>query len=85
MEFLRSKDVTAKMKISRTTLYHLIQKGIIPKPIQLGNRMSIWMCNEIESIMKAMVSGTNEEALRSIASELERTRESYLSSLSLYR
>lgn len=85
MEFLRSKDVTAKMKISRTTLYHLIQKGIIPKPIQLSNRMSIWMCNEIESIMKAMVSGTNEETLRSIASELERTRKSYISSLSLYK
>lgn len=42
-----TQEVTAALRIGRTTLYELIANGELPKPVKLGSR-SLWLQSDIE-------------------------------------
>lgn len=47
----RAKDVQKLLGISSSTLYDLISRGLLPRPIKLG-RSSIWLREEIEAVIE---------------------------------
>ena len=50
---LTIKQITAETGISRSTIYRLIQKGLFPKPIAIGDRCKRWR----ESTIRLWLAG----------------------------
>jgi len=48
-QFLRTDDMLASLRISRTTLHRLVARGTIPRPIKLGNTC-LWPEEVLETI-----------------------------------
>ena len=41
MQYLRLKDIQARIPVSRSTLYRWMESGF-PRPQKLGTRVSVW-------------------------------------------
>ena len=50
---LRIHDVVAVTRLSRSTIYRLIQAGKFPKPIKLTERASGWRYEAVEEWLNA--------------------------------
>jgi len=74
MEFLRPKDVTKKMKISRPWLHILIRENLFPKPIKLTYKIKVWKDDEVEKIMNAMFNNEGKEKIRDLVRQIENSR-----------
>jgi prophage regulatory protein len=48
LSILRRRQVERRTGLSRSSIYHFIQQGKFPKPINLGERAVGWLENEIE-------------------------------------
>lgn len=48
---LRATEVIKKLGISRTTLYRMIEKGTIPKPLHLGSKIIVWPLSQINALI----------------------------------
>lgn len=46
-QILRLPQVLATTRLSRSTIYSLVQKGQFPTPIKLGERASGWLETDI--------------------------------------
>lgn len=44
---LRRKDLSAKLKISKTQIYRLVKRGDLPPPHKLSERVSVWSEAEV--------------------------------------
>ncbi|WP_035591778.1 helix-turn-helix transcriptional regulator [Hyphomonas neptunium] len=57
LRFLSLRDVLDRLTISRSLLYELIKDPVqpFPAPIHIGRR-SVWVENEVESYMRAVLS-----------------------------
>ena len=49
---LRIQDVIAVTRLSRSTIYRLIQAGKFPKPIKLTERASGWRYEAVEQWLR---------------------------------
>ena len=74
MTFLRPIDVQKKMKISKTLLYYLINKGLFPKPVKPRHKIAFWEEEEINLIMQAVYLGTDEEKIKELVNQIEKSR-----------
>lgn len=50
-----TQEVTAALRIGRTTLYELIASGELPKPVKLGSR-SLWLQSDIERFVAKKIA-----------------------------
>lgn len=48
-QWLTVAEVCAKLRISRTTLYRLVRRGIVPAPIELAPAMKRWKDSDLEA------------------------------------
>jgi prophage regulatory protein len=48
-KLLRRRDVSKKLRISKTQIYRLISKGELPPPFKLSERVSVWDEAEIDA------------------------------------
>ena len=53
--FLRLPTVLAQTGLSRSTLYEQMQKGVFPRPVQLGPRAVGWLESEVNAWLKARI------------------------------
>lgn len=53
---LRIHDVVAVTRLSRSTIYRLIQAGQFPKPIKLTERASGWQYEAVEQWLRDRIS-----------------------------
>jgi prophage regulatory protein len=53
---LRIQDVIAVTRLSRSTIYRLIQAGQFPKPIKLTERASGWHYEAVEQWLRDRIS-----------------------------
>jgi prophage regulatory protein len=54
--FIRSKQLTEMLSISRTTLWRMTRNGDIPHPINLSSSVVGWRRADIDSWLEAKVS-----------------------------
>jgi len=53
---LRGRAVTAKVGLSRSTIYSLMKAGSFPKPIHLSPRTSGWLESDINAFIQSRIS-----------------------------
>ncbi len=57
---LRRKDVSAKLKISKTQIYRLVKCGDLPPPHKLSERVSVWSEAEVDAWIAQRLSGVEQ-------------------------
>lgn len=63
---LRLADVEARCAVNRRTLYYWMERGMFPRPIQLGPRTVGWLDSDIEAWIaeRAAASRRSQNAAR---------------------
>ena len=61
MRVLRLPDVLARVSLSKSTLWRLINDGEFPKPIRLGPRATGWIEEEFDEWIASRSRATNRE------------------------
>jgi len=56
MNYLRVKSVASRLDISTSTVWRFVQKGILPKPIKLAPRTTVWRASDIDAAIEKLVS-----------------------------
>ena len=74
--FNRLPRVRDRTGWSRSEIYRRVGLGLLPPPIPLGPRCSVWVESEIDEVLRAIVAGANQDQLRSLVSELVSRRAS---------
>ena len=59
---LRRKDVEARVGLSRSTLYELMDRGSFPRPVKLSAKRVGWLENEIAEWQKARIAARDKVA-----------------------
>lgn len=60
MNYLRLKQLTVKLNISKSKIYLNINEGLFPEPVKIG-RSSFWPEDEIERLMYFLISENRNE------------------------
>jgi prophage regulatory protein len=56
MNYLRAKSVAELLDMSESTVWRLVQQGILPKPIKLTPRTTVWRVDEINTAIENIVA-----------------------------
>jgi prophage regulatory protein len=56
MNYLRAKSVAQLLDMSESTVWRLVQQGILPKPIKLTPRTTVWRVDEINTAIENIVA-----------------------------
>lgn len=48
MQFLKDRQVAARLGISRPTLWRWVKDGRLPRPVKLGPAVTRWRLSDIE-------------------------------------
>ncbi|MBQ0795097.1 helix-turn-helix transcriptional regulator [Zhongshania sp.] len=56
MNYLRAKSVAQLLDMSESTVWRLVQQGILPKPIKLTPRTTVWRVDEINAAIENVVA-----------------------------
>ena len=48
---LRDKQVAVRLGVSRCFVWQLSARGVIPKPLRLGRKMSVWKSVDIQRVV----------------------------------
>ncbi|MFX4211996.1 helix-turn-helix transcriptional regulator [Aliarcobacter butzleri] len=51
-KYIRAKDVAKKLDISIGTVWLYTKKNILPKPIKLSQRVTVWDEEEIDKLIE---------------------------------
>jgi prophage regulatory protein len=71
---LRLPDVMRRTGHARSTVYLMVERGLLPKAVKISERASAWLESEIEAINAARIAGKPETEIRQLVSDLERQR-----------
>ncbi|GHA72695.1 hypothetical protein GCM10009007_12150 [Formosimonas limnophila] len=73
---IRIKAVKQLTGVGSSTLYYHVSKGLYPKPIKLGEKMSGWLTSEVLAIQAARVAGQSDDEIKALVQRLsiERTQ-----------
>lgn len=53
---LREKDVLQQVRISKSQLWRLIQRGLFPKPIRISERCNAWDARAVDAWLEEKFS-----------------------------
>lgn len=56
---LRLDELTKRMGLKKPTIYSLMKRGLIPRPIKMG-RASLWVESEIDACIAQRIKARNE-------------------------
>lgn len=69
-KLIRKPSILERFPISSTTLYKQMSQGIFPPNIPLGGRSVGWIELEVDTVIAAIVQGSNGAALKQLVAEL---------------
>ena len=72
---LRLNDVMIRTGLPKSSVYEKIKNNEIPKPISIGLKRVGWPSYEIDEINKALISGADPTAIKTLVSRLTSERE----------
>ena len=52
--YLRANDVAAVLRRSRSNIYEMVKKGLLPKPVKLTANYSVWKRAEVLAAMEKL-------------------------------
>jgi predicted DNA-binding transcriptional regulator AlpA len=56
MNYLRVKSVAKRLDMSQSSVWRLVQQGILPKPIKLTPRTTFWRSWEIDEAIESIAN-----------------------------
>ena len=56
-QFFRAKEVAERLGIGRSTVYHYVQIGLLPAPIKLSQKVSVWSDETIREFIERARGG----------------------------
>jgi len=59
---------------ARSTVYFMVERGLLPKAIKIGERASAWPESEIAAINAARIAGKSNDEIRRLVADLEQQR-----------
>lgn len=76
MELLRNPDVRSRFGVrSPSSVYNLMNEGLLTPAIVLGPRLSGWPRHEVEAIVAARTAGFSKDRVRQLVKDLIGARE----------
>ncbi|TXH51499.1 MAG: AlpA family phage regulatory protein [Cellvibrionales bacterium] len=76
MELLRNPDVRSRFGVrSASSIYNLMNEGLLTPAIVLGPRLSGWPRHEVEAIVAARTAGFSKDRVRQLVKDLIGARE----------
>lgn len=54
MKYLRAKSVAKQLDISEATVWRFVQQNILPKPIKLSARTTVWRSDDIDAAIESI-------------------------------
>ena len=75
LNIIRILEVTKRFGLAKSSTYDRITKGLIPPPIILGGRSKGYIESEINSVLKAMISGKTEGEIKLLVVDLIQQRQ----------
>jgi prophage regulatory protein len=60
MNYLRVRSVAERLDISESSVWRFVQQGILPNPIKLTPRTTVWKSADIEAAIESLASGGQE-------------------------
>jgi len=57
IKFLRVKDVTARVGLTRSAIFKQIEKGQFPEPVSIGSRAIAWPESVVDEWAQARIAG----------------------------
>jgi prophage regulatory protein len=73
-KILRLPELKSITGYARSTVYLYVENGLFPKPVKIGSRSVGWPSNEVLEIMKARISGQNNNQIKELVSSLMASR-----------
>ena len=52
MNYLRAKSVAKGMDVSESTVWRYVKNGILPPPIRLSSRTTVWRAVDIDTAIE---------------------------------
>ena len=59
MEYVRAKQIAKDKSISVSTVWRWVQEGILPKPIKLTSRTTVWRAVEVDAAIEKIAEESN--------------------------
>jgi prophage regulatory protein len=54
---IRIKEVTHKVGIAKSTVWHMVKEGKFPKPKKLSPRVTVWMEAKVDEFIQSISKG----------------------------
>lgn len=70
LSWLRLPDLIRRRRSSRSATYRHVSLGLLPPPVHIGPRTSVWPEHEIEAIDRARLAGASDDDVRRLVSDL---------------
>jgi|PlaIllAssembly_1097288.scaffolds.fasta_scaffold2347175_1 prophage regulatory protein len=71
---LNMRVVLQAMNKSKSTMYRNIENGLFPKPVKIGGKRIAFPQTEVEAIINARISGSDDDAIKQLVIRLELAR-----------
>ena len=69
-KIIRKSNIQGKLPISTSALYERIKRGLFPTSIQLGGKAVGWIEEEVDTVIRAMITGADKSALEQLVARL---------------
>lgn len=61
MKYIRAKTIAEDKGVSVSTVWRWVQAGILPKPIKLTNRTTVWRADDIDAAIEKIATHARGE------------------------
>lgn len=76
ISFVRMPHLEAALKLCPRVIYMHVAAGLLPKPVKIGPRASVWPREEIETIIAARMGGATDGQIKDIVASMHARRQS---------
>ncbi len=72
---LRLPSVIERTGLGRSAIYERVKEGLLPGPIKLSPRVSVWPAHEIDACNDAVVRGLSLDERRALVRQMQQRRQ----------
>ena len=72
---LRLPIVIERTGLKRSSIYERINAGLLPAPIKLSQRVSVWPAHEIDACNDAIIHGRSHDEIRALVKKIQDQRQ----------
>lgn len=78
LRLLKKKELISETSLSSTTADLRVIQGLLPPPIQTGDRGVAWLHHEIQEVIAVMAAGYSKEEIRTAVKSMVKKRHNLL-------